>query len=480
MGIKLSQDQLKQLSADYVGYPDQIAQQEASIQFILQEVENLKKKDAENTTFQNYYLEITNQYHRELVNLIGEQRTNYDTSAIDPAARGIANSAHYPGTNANDIWKRFSPKLIPSNNGQPISQTLFNERTELEEVQKNINLIRAGFSSGAVSTSAVSGLIGNTLIVGSSAIVIGNNIIVNSGSNSFYGLVTGVSSVSGGTQLTLQFIHPTSPSSISSGATVANFWSGLSNTNRQTLSGGVFQDVLNSVVTDTVNRLNRSKANLSNQLDAISRNESIGGEVKEKADAVSNIQRFQNAIAAWESNPNTGLSGRYADPVVVNLLNEIVFRLRNIGVRFGKINLRLGTVTQDESTGDYGGTGHYRTLIDWVNLRVNKMMGTLRMIYGSEDSLNAIRQRIQVFKSKQSQIEDLFTISKVSEKISQNRVKIESVRGFAVGDNVKIIANDQDLISGNIQTIADNEIVFDRIIPDTYNLGNLLRVLKQK
>ena len=482
MALTFNSDQLKKLSSDYLFYPEEIAKQEEAVVFINQEVENLKKKDEENTVFFKNYLNIINQYHKELANIVGRQRSNYDEGLIDPAARSEADVPHYPGTLPSNYWKPFFPKLVESNNGLPIQDLPQYERERLPIVISKIDLFTNGFTSGAVTTSSVSGMTGNVLPVGVSSIQVSDFIIVNQGANSFYGQVSGTSTVSGVTDLQISFIHPTSPGVILSGATVKNFWPGFNNTEREVMLSSDYQNVMDHLSQFIQSRVSEWKSFLSNQLDAINLNDAVGEEKKEVSDAKSNVSRALQTIKNFEDAPISGVGiGRFSNSLIVPLRAEAVTRDRDIGVRFGQIERRLGSVTQDPESGDFTGEGNYFNLIKWINLRVHRVMGSLRLYYNTLRAVDTIGSRVKIFKDKQAEIESVYVIKKATAGgANDNKLVLEDVKSLSVGDQVKIIANDLDILNATIESITDKQLNFDRIIPDTYTVDKVLRILKNK
>lgn len=481
MAISFTSDQLKKLSKDYLGYPEAIQTQEQSLAFLQQDQQDMLKKDEENAIFFKNYLNICNQYHKEFANLIGVQRTNYTESFIDQSARLSPNSPHFPGTTPSNMWKPLTPKVHPSNNGQPTSTTSTWERERAASCLPKIDLMVSGFSSGGTTTSSVSGMLGNVLTVSGSGIVIGNFIIVNQASVSFYGQVTGTLPSGPNTQLTINFIHPTVPGSIGVGATVRNFFGGFSDAERQSVSSGTYQNVITDLANDINGRVIPWRTHVSNQLDALNANDASGEEKKEITDGKSNVQRALATLNAFFAAPFSGVGGRFGDAFLLPVRSEAVTRDRDIGVRFGQIQRRLGSVVQNNSDGSFTGSGNYFSMFKWINLRIHKLVGSLSSYYRSQGSDSAIQERIKVIKDKQSEIGSFFVITKASASADgTNKIVLEDVKGFVVGDQVKVIADDLDVLNATIQTITDKTLIFDRIIPNTYTMDKVLRILKNK
>jgi len=63
-----------------------------------------------------------------------------------------------------------------------------------------------------------------------------------------------------------------------------------------------------------------------------------------------------------------------------------------LSVRVPQLNTNLGSVSQNIDTGDYTGTGFYKSRLDFLNLRINVMAGSLTALVNDQQSINAQTQ----------------------------------------------------------------------------------------
>lgn len=476
MALSFTSEQIKSISDEYLSISSDIAKAQADKAAMIVQKNDMKKEDDKNKVFYDNYKNIVSLYHSELALCVGKKRTNYSDSNIDPAAQLAPGNIHFP----ND-YRGFSPKYHESLNGLGETQLTEYERMKLPPISNEISLFKNGFVDGNTTAAGTMGVTGNSVPITGGGISIGNRIMVNGGSNSFMATVTGVSSVSGNDTLTVQFMYPSSPVAIGGSITVKNFWSGFNNTERESQTSSTYQQVMNDFTSKILFKINEWRSYVSNQLDVVVRNDAAGPEKKEISDTISNLQRTLSVIDAWKNSPNTGVGvGKYGNNKINTITDEIVKRDKDIGVRFGQIINRLGSISQN-SKFEYSGSGNYLQVVTWLDFRINKVSGSLRKYYASDLGISVFDQKIASLIKKEAELKTKFTIHLFAEDSQRtDSIKMKDVKGFVVNDIVSIAAVDLDLIKAKIVSIGnDNILKFDTIIPDAFKVDAGARVIKQ-
>jgi hypothetical protein len=477
MALNFNSEQIKSISDEYLSISTEIATAEQNKLAAIAEKDQHKKNDEKNLVFYNNYKNIITQYHRELEYILGIKKVNYSDDNLIPAAKSLPTSLHYP---LNPLWVNLIPKIIDSNNGLPTTQNSLFEKVDNSSAQYHINLLKSGFASGAVTTSGVSGVTGNDVILASSSIAVGDMIICNGSGSSFIGKVNAKVAAGPDTKYTFDFLYPSTVVNWSGSVAAKNFFSGFTNTERESFVSSDYQMVLASITQNISSYVDACISWLSNQLDAVSRNDADGPEKKEISDAKSNINRSLSLYQSWKASPNTGSGvGKWGDTKINPVLSDLVVRVKDIGVRLGQITNRLGSVAQ-QSNGVFSGSGNYLNFFKWLDFRINKGQGTLSLYYASDLGLLYFDQKILSLQRKETELKQKFVIELFAENPVGDSVKMKNVKGFVVGDILSLAAKDLDLIKSKIVSIgADNVIKFDSIIPESFNVDAGARAIKQ-
>lgn len=471
MALVFNDEQIKNLSKDYLGIDSEIENTQQSLLATDIEKQNNQKKDETNIVFQDNFYNIIHQYHFELSNLNGFLRSDYDKSLMIPSARQDSGNVHFP-----EGWPNMQPKLISSINGLPISVNPDNELSGITRMLDLIGIFTVGFSDGSATSTTTASITGNIISVSSAVgFSIGNRVFAADGSTSIYGKIINIS----GDDLIISTIFKTS-SNVPFGADVKNFFGGYPNAQRESLSpssyGGFFNGIRESLDNDSKLWIK----SLSNQLDSIKANDSNDSELLQ---ASLNIGRSISAVRSWQNGPSSGSGvGRYGDIKLGLIQSEINTRKVESINRVAQIGIRLGSVTQ-QSNGAYGGSGHYLNLFKWIDMRLNFVAGSLTAFYSYDFTFNLLNNNILSMQRKKEEFNNKFVIQLFAQDSQvSNTIKLNSVGGFVAGRAAKIVADDQSVISATIQGISliDKSITFDKIIPSTFKKENSSRVFMQK
>jgi hypothetical protein len=147
--------------------------------------------------------------------------------------------------------------------------------------------------------------------------------------------------------------------------------------------------------------------------------------------------------------------------------------------RQNQINGYLGTITQNLSTGDATGSGFYFERWQLIGLRLNILGGSLIEVKGLTDSANAQDQQIAAINTAVNIYESLVRASILAAPTNGTKfVQLKSAAGFGVGDNIFIVADDQEEIVRTIEAIDGNRLTLGQPVPAKYRPESLGRAYK--
>jgi len=509
MALNYTDDQLASISIERLDMDQAIVQLQTDLLKAQQQRAAVLLKDQENEVSSNHYAQtVIAKYHEEIKYLNDTLYTDYDVANID--ASGPRQPPHYPDTGP-PYWLKKIPKKIDSNSGLPSSSyggTL--ESGVIAIAEASIDLIKNGYSDGAVDDtlfSAYSG--GGQIEVTSGGFSIGNIIVVDNSNVSFIATVDNITPQSaGGTcsnpiytdQATCELNGETwtpgppvgaellditilaGPAStpLPIGSRVRNFHPGFSNAEREGSSTPYAPEVL----TYWAGLLDQDMIDVNDLLGsilvAVQGNDSKKEET-ELLTAETNITDAQTAISDWQGFPATGVGvGRYGDTGLLTIENMFAARSAQRAPRITEITTALGTLSQD-AEGNFTGSGAYLDLFTWIDLRLNLAGGTLTGWYNFGNIEDVFNQQIRTTQDKRDEYDVLFRIEELSEDADGSAtIKVTDVSGFANSDTVKVIANGQAVITATILSIGIGQITLSTTISTDYSLENRARILKEK
>jgi len=148
-------------------------------------------------------------------------------------------------------------------------------------------------------------------------------------------------------------------------------------------------------------------------------------------------------------------------------------RKRQLDGYFGEViqNKETGEITK--TTGWYG----QRFLI--IDSRLNLISGSANGKFGAEDSLKSQDQ----IKSSNNTAAAAYDLSMKATKavapgLDTQYLNVLDASAFKVGDEVYVVANDQEELSGTILEKDGNRVKLSFTVPKKYNLANLTRLYK--
>lgn len=454
--------QIKSISAEYIGIPLDIAKAKNSLAAANTVKADYLQKDQNNTVFMNNALNIITQYHLELGNLVGQLRSNYSVSNIEPAARMTVGNIHYPSG-----WMYVNPKVDPTNVGNPVS-AINNESDQISYFKIRAGIMTGGFSGGSVNTTTDAPSNGNQFSVSSvGSISLGEKLCIYDGEDFCAGTVVAINVKI----ITLSFIVPPAVG-IKSGADVQGSFSGFSNSQRGSLPNTTeFKSIRFSMDKNS----NILKQSVSNQLDALKANSSGGNE-----SAAAACNSLVASITNWQ---NGSSNSRYTDAVLNPFLTTLNTRLPAAQSRANLIIKTLGSAVNSSSDGSVSGSGSYLDAFNWISQRIGMIDGSLRGYFDSDLAIAANNSTINSLQQKQASYNSSFLIQIFSkDSVGSATVFLASSFGYSVGSAVKVVADNQPVLTVKVlkNSIADNSLTFDTLIPVSYSKASNARVVYQK
>jgi len=436
MSISFSDDDLRATSKIILSTPAEITSlndQKANV--LLGKADALTKDNANKTFYQNYKT-IIEAYFDEIKNISGITYTKYQDSYLDDSAKVASGNIHYP---SSPIWVNFSPKSVNANVGLPTTNASDHEDYRLAQLPIAISQLKTGFTDGAQSsTSTASYAIGGTFIeVPITGFVIGNRISVTDGSRSMLATITGTASTP--TPRLLITVQVAPSATINSGATVRNFHSGFTNTQRES---GVttYPEIFTywkGLIDGHVTNWNTF---LGAQLTALNLNVAVGSEATDIASAITKVNSALSVISTWQSAPSTGTGvGRYGDATLSPLESKISARLTEATAREAAIVTALGSVAQN-ADGTFSGTNNFYKFFQWIDFRISKSVGTLFSYYNFDMIIKFIDDKIVKANAKKAEYDSYMIVKKiVVTPDGTNVIKVEDTVGLSLTNIVKIL-----------------------------------------
>lgn len=472
MSLVFTDTQIKDISKEYLLIPDDIAK----AQVTLAKQDALKAQylvnDNSNKVFTDNLINIMTQYHEELKNLNGETRTTYQESITVEAAQFLEGNQHFPTT--TPVWKNYQPKVAASNNGGPITATVPNESSKIGDFAPALADLLNGFSDGAVSEVLTAPYAGGTFDVANpSALVVGNRVIVSQAGVSAYGIVASITpGMTDDTVAITEIVPPAGALGI--GATAANSHPGFTNNQRSGIDPILepeYYNYLTGIIDAAVAGI---EGFLAAQLVALNLNDVPGSEAAEITAAKNAIIAFQGVIDTWQA-----ASFRFSDANLAPLQAAFTARPGDITARAGEITTALGNVAQNPD-GSFSGTGHYQSLFSFVNIRINRIEGSLVKYYGADQARRAMEQKIATLESKGEEYDEIFVITRLTaDTDGTNIIKVTSAAGLSNGDSIKIMDDVQPVIVRSIVNILGLDVQVNSPVPVGYLESKIARVVKQ-
>lgn len=161
------------------------------------------------------------------------------------------------------------------------------------------------------------------------------------------------------------------------------------------------------------------------------------------------------------------------------LLSALSARLSFGTTRQAQINGYLGSVTQNLSTAEVTGSGFYFERWSFIQLRLNLLGGSLIAVKGYDRAQVAQDDQIANVNSAKAAYELILKCSAFAAPATGTKyLSVKSSAGFAVGDNVFVIADGQQELVRTIEAISGNRITLGQPVPANYRDNAFGRIYK--
>lgn len=161
------------------------------------------------------------------------------------------------------------------------------------------------------------------------------------------------------------------------------------------------------------------------------------------------------------------------------LIAAINSRTSFIATRVSQLNVVLGGITQDLSTGEVTFSGLYGRRYSFLLLRLDMLNGSLSKLYSAKLATNAQDSIISSIKTNKSTYHSVVPTSLLLAPGNNTAViQLADTSFLSAGDTVYIIAEGQIELQRAIKSINGNAVILNDIVPAKYVTGNKLRLYK--
>jgi hypothetical protein len=480
MAIIFTDAQLRELTGQLINADDKIAGIQKAGEAANKLKQDYKDLDDQEKIYFDNWVNIIDQFHTELKLLNSSQRTLYNSANVDPSARLSPGNVHFTD------WAGYKPKIISSNNGNPVST--YSGHYEIDRINRIVEWtgkIKTGFTGAAVSGTGTSYSSAGSFQVGSAVTAVsGQPIVLFQANAAVYGICTGSSTVSNpgppptsSTTITLNVLE--TYGTLSGSFSFAQNSSGFTNAVRITTNNDGFLLMCKQILTDTSNNL---LAVVNQELSALNSNDSKA-DSNQINSAKTTTESFKATVNNWINLVDVPTSNqlKFGD-TQINAYNTSLISRRDtyIPSRVLQITNSLGSVSQP-NTQDVTGNGRYHDLFISLNIRIHKISGHLRNFYQMDLAVVASQEQASVKLSEATRNKDYAIVKLfVEEPTGTSRILVKDVSRLAIGNAVKIMDNAvEGVLDFTIIDIqAPNIVILSNVVPPKYTLSNQARLVR--
>jgi hypothetical protein len=455
----------------------------------------LQNVDNANDVFYAFFDTQVRSYEGEAQAVNGTESAEYSSTDITTAAQspGSAGCIFFPPTSYSflipEIVDQVNGYLHPTGTAASYETIAMSDPSSYSGVADLITLLQSGITGSGGSTSTVTGPHSsdplNFDVSSITGFTVGELVYVTDNTNSGVYKVSALTPASSDpAYITVTDVYPaaTKPGV---GATVKDTVVGFTNTERQNLTSTDYQEILSSetsalatAVTAWQTALNSQVANLTSQ------NDSRATQSSQNATALANANAALTVVNAWLALSPTGSSGRYVDSSLSPLSSEVTTRNSFLPTRATQIVAALGSVVDngDGTFSDGGSSSSYYNRYWWLNVRVNRLTGSLTRYYAAGSAVSYNNTLAAANTSLQSQYNSYFLTSQLSVVDGTSEVTCSSTTGFSNGDSVTVVSESQPELTGTVVSVlGPQQLSLSFSVPVTYqtNQTDLARIFKQ-
>lgn len=445
-------------------------------------IEKLEVTDTGTKVFSDLFESVQAKYHAELALLNNSQRTNYNDA--DLVAGGKGAGPHYPDFN----WISFSPKLIDSVNGLPVS-TLSNklEKSHSTNVSMLSDILKNGFNDGSFTKSVTISGTSFSSTDGLGTLAQGNRMVIDNGAGVFLAKVVSITSTTvtnadGTTSTTttcnFEVVYGTA---FTGSANVRTYASGFTDGQRNGTEGISDINWYNFLTNGLDTVVGEWKTYITDMKAVIDGNNDFPPRKAHNQTASTNCGNALKIISDWQARPTSTVEGRFTNTHLAPIETLVTTRNSYTPARIDEIIADLGSVTQD-AEGNFTGTGAYGDLFKNIDMRIARGAGSLSAVNNAMLGVTLIDKKIATANDQLTQYNNIFAITKISSDtiVGQIDFPVESATGFSVNDAVKVMDNNGSVYTRTIIQITGNVIRVNSGIPVVLTLGGMARIVKLK
>lgn len=427
-----------------------------------------EEKDATNKQFVDERTVLIDPYQTEAQYLDGITRTQLTETIIDNSARRLPGNTFYPAdpttplpSLADGVWKQFTPFARTSAVGKTLLEvyTATGGRTE-QNIIDDINAKIVSIEGGVIANNATGQeCVQNTCIGG-----VGGETDA------------GVCATNGGTWT------PPQADTYQADSTVTTWLSDLKTLvteweTRVNNEQGVIPADTNST-RDTKNNI--ASADITAAIVVIDAWQAV-----QDFDTVTTLPTGNDGAACTVFTALTegGLQQTKLQPTTLSPLKaELSARSTYIGTRLSELTSSdyLGTIVQDISNGKLTTlTGLYGERMLFINMRIGIISGTLSTVIGLESSGVIQEQSKDDAVNTDTALQLVMTATKLAAPgLNTFYLNLKDATGFSAGDVVYVVADEQEELSGSIESVLGNRVKITFKVPSKYSTDNNSRIYK--
>ena len=482
--MALTQPQRIQISGEQLDIPLKV-QSALDTQAQLAGVKaDLLAKDGSVKIFFDKFNGIADAYQNERRWVDGTTYSTIVESDVQNAAQRLPANKFFP---TDGSWTNFQPKLHPSALGNPTSNSpddeleIFTDTLADNGLTALLDFLLNGQTSGVaddtLATAYVPGT--GTMEVTSGGQTVGKLLLVEGGGFSGLFLVTAVM----GMDLTVTEVIPPDGTLPMTTSNVLENIPAFTNTERNTLTSTLYQNVLTALSTKTIASVALWETAIDNQLTQLNANsDSRSPQATEITNAKNDITNAKSVIDTWQALPNTGTLGndsKFTTNNLTPLQTEVTARTSFSTTRNSQITTALGSVSQ-MGNGTYSGSGIYHERFKQIELRINLAGGPLTEYYEKGVADAALAQIVTTAQNTATTYNtELRTEALTADGNGTNTVAVASVTGYAVSDTVFLVSDTQSELTGTITAINGLNITLSFTVSNLYKKAERARLYKQ-
>lgn len=472
--MPLSNKDLSDISKEFAVAKGELGDDKNAIPTIQEQVDKKQEQaDRNYILYNDAHVERVTPYETEHRWLDGTTYTTITQQQIDDAAARTPANIFFPPS-----WSKSNAMLTANGNGNPKTSSGNSESGVLSSNIENgglisqIGLLRNGQAgaSAAILQDPYSPGASSLTFTNPAGFTVGNYLYVSGSGTSALVKVTGGTSL---TPTILEIIPPASTIS-ASGTAIENI-PGFTNSERNTLTSGSYQNILTGLTNRIISAAGLISTALTNQLTQLNINIDQPSQVTTAKAAVT---AGQTGFNTWTALASTGASGKFVDTSLINLQSVYIQRQTDISARTPQIVAGLGSVSQD-GEGNYSGAANYLQRFKCLNFLINSANGPLFQMNGLKTAKGNFEQKVMNTTDKLATFSNLVRYAGATKDPVGSSMEVDGASQFTNGDSVILSGNDLPAIECTVVSVSGSSIVLSTTIPKEYTKATKAGIIKR-